>query len=122
MPRGGSLPGERRGGRQKGVPNKRTAARAEFQAGRLDVSGASPLDIILGAARAAWAQAQRPDGAIDLRMARVAADIAKDAAPYLHSKLMPASQPGGDDDMAKARRIKGMLDEIEATIDQPATE
>jgi hypothetical protein len=122
MARGGSLPGERRGGRQKGTPNKRTEARAAFQAGRLDVSGASPLDIILGAARAAWAEAHRTDGVIDLRMARVAADIAKDAAPYLHSKLMPASQPGGDDDMAKARRIKGMLDEIEGAIDQPDTE
>jgi hypothetical protein len=77
---------------------------------------------MLGAARAAWAEAHRPDGVIDLSMARVAADIAKDAAPYLHSKLMPASQPGGDDDMAKARRIKGMLDEIEGAIDQPDTE
>ena len=32
---------------------------------------------------------------IDLKKAQVAADIAKDAAPYLHSRLMPASLPGG---------------------------
>lgn len=122
MARGGSLPGERRGGRQKGSLNKRTVAKEAFKASRLDVTGVSPLDIILGAARAAWADAHGADGVIDMRKARVAADIAKDAAPYLHSRLMPASQPGGDDDMAKARRIKGMLDEIEATIDQPGTE
>lgn len=108
MPRG-SIPGERRGGRQKGVPNKRTAAKAVFAI----APGISPLEIMLGAARAAWAEAHAEDGRVDVKKAQIAADIAKDAAPYLHSRLMPAALPGGDDDMAKARRIRAALVEIE---------
>lgn len=42
MARGGSLPGERRGGRQKGSLNKRTVAKEAFKASRLDVTGVSP--------------------------------------------------------------------------------
>lgn len=120
MARGGSLPGERRGGRQKGSLNKRTVAKQAFKASLIDVSGVSPLDIMLGAARAAWAEAHSEEGRVDVRKARIAADIAKDAAPYLHSRLMPAAMPGGDDDMAKARRIKAALAEIEGATDGAA--
>ena len=120
MARGGSLPGERRGGRQKGSLNQRTVAKEAFKGSLIDVSGVSPLDIMLGAARAAWAEAHLEEGRVDVRKAQIAADIAKDAAPYLHSRLMPASMPGGDDDMAKARRIKAALAEIEGTTDGAA--
>jgi hypothetical protein len=36
MPRGGSKPGERRGGRQKGTPNKRTVQARLFREAKLD--------------------------------------------------------------------------------------
>ena len=40
MPRGGSKPGERRGGRQKGTPNKRTLDVAD----RLKTLGCDPIE------------------------------------------------------------------------------
>jgi hypothetical protein len=39
VPRGGSKPGERRGGRKKGTPNKRTAARQAA----ITASGKDPI-------------------------------------------------------------------------------
>jgi len=40
MPRGGAKPGERRGGRQRGTPNKRTAAVTET----LEALGCDPIE------------------------------------------------------------------------------
>ncbi len=67
----GSAPGERRGGRQKGVPNRRTAEReADIAA-----SGLTPLDFMLDILR----DTTRPDAD---RL-----EAAKQAAPYCHAKL-----------------------------------
>jgi hypothetical protein len=46
MPRG-SLPGERRGGRQKGTPNRATAAKAD----EIAASGMTPLDYLVSVYR-----------------------------------------------------------------------
>jgi hypothetical protein len=53
MAGGGSKPGERRGGRQKGTPNKASAARqAEVAA-----SGVTPLEVMLDNMRSAYRRA-----------------------------------------------------------------
>lgn len=62
--------GERRGGRQKGTPNKRTAAQTEALA-----SGITPLEYMLSVLR----DEDEPDN--------VRLDAAKAAAPYVHSRL-----------------------------------
>ena len=69
----GSSPGERRGGRQKGTPNKVTAARAAAIA----ESGKTPLDFMLSVLRDEDADDK------DRMWAAVA------AAPYVHPKPRP---------------------------------
>jgi hypothetical protein len=74
MPRG-SKPGERRGGRQRGTPNKKTAlVNVVFgvAAANPDIS---PLEFLLGIMRA-------PNVSAELRI-----KAAQIAAPYVHSKL-----------------------------------
>jgi hypothetical protein len=66
----GSLPGERRGGRQKGTPNKATARR-ELET---RLTGETPLDFLLQVMR---------DGVLPLG---VRIDVAKAAAPFVHPK------------------------------------
>jgi len=67
----GSKPGERRGGRKAGTPNRATAKRqAEIAA-----SGITPLEFMLNVMR---------DGKRDV-MERL--EAAKAAAPYVHPKL-----------------------------------
>ena len=70
MPRG-SEPGERRGGRKKGTPNKATAAREAA----ITASGLTPLDYLLTVMR---------DETAD-RHTRV--DAAKAAAPFVHPRM-----------------------------------
>ena len=70
MPKG-SLSGERRGGRQKGTPNRATAA----QAAAIAASGLTPLDYMLSVLRDETAP--RPE-----RM-----EAAARAAPYVHPRL-----------------------------------
>ena len=73
MPRG-SRPGERRGGRQKGTPNKKTTLRnAALSAAAADPN-LSPLDYLLNVMR---------EQTLSLET-RVAA--AREALPYFHSK------------------------------------
>ncbi len=67
----GSPKGVRQGGRQKGTPNKATAAKAR----EIEQSGLTPLAYMLEVLR---------DEALD-REARM--DAAKAAAPYVHPKL-----------------------------------
>lgn len=67
----GSKPGERRGGRIKGVPNKRTAAKAA----EIEASGLTPLDFMLNVMR-------DENHEMGLRF-----DAAKAAAPYVHARL-----------------------------------
>lgn len=71
MAGGGAKPGERRGGRAKGTPNKRTAEKVA----EIEASGLTPLDFMLNLMRNAGED-------IDLRF-----DAAKAAAPYVHARL-----------------------------------
>ena len=78
MPVGGSKPGERRGGRQKGTRNKATAAReAEIAA-----SGLTPLDFMLNLLR------DKNSSPEDRKWA------ASTAAPYVHPRLAAVEHSG----------------------------
>lgn len=84
MAGGGSNKGERRGGRQKGVPNKRT----EEKAAALAASGLLPRDYLLSVMR---------DEGNDTQ---VRVDAAKAAAPYCHSKMPQAVTHTGSVEMS----------------------
>jgi len=73
MPRG-SKPGERRGGRQKGTPNKKTILRDAAVNAAAANPNLSPLDFLLGLMR-------NPDLPSDLRIR-----MAEVAAPFVHRK------------------------------------
>src|SRR5450631_68417 len=96
MASGGSRPGERRGGRKRGTINKKTAAQHLLRA-TLQANGITPLEYMLRVMRNSHAEPERRD------------EMARAAAPYLHSK--PASQPVlpfGDAESA-ARKIRDTL-------------
>jgi hypothetical protein len=105
MPRG-SRPGERRGGRQKGTPNKATSARlAEIIA-----SGLTPLQYFL--------EVMRDKTASDhLRL-----DAAKAAAPYVHPRIGQVEPPHPDPDFVplverlKAYTRRDLLEGGDATL------
>ena len=78
--------GKKTGGRQKGVPNKRTEANRAVMAQAIS-EGISPLDVMLGAMRDAWDSGDKA----------AAANFAKDAAPYLHPKLSSIEHKGDPD-------------------------
>lgn len=67
----GAQPGERRGGRARGTPNKKT----EAQIKAVTESGMAPLDYLVSVFRDE--EVPRPE--------RI--DAAKAAAPYVHSRL-----------------------------------
>jgi hypothetical protein len=102
MPRG-SKPGERRGGRQPGTPNKKTTiVNAAFDAATSDPD-LSPLDFLLEVMRDS---SLLPDWRIKAALA---------ALPYVHMKpeRAPATDPaatarqieaGSDDPLAEAMR------------------
>jgi len=75
----GSRPGERRGGRQKGTPNKKTAYVRAVMAARSTGPNVSPLDVMLAVMR-------DPHVALDLRV-----KMALKALPRQHRKL-PAGE------------------------------
>ena len=77
----GSKPGERRGGRKKGTPNKRAAARKLA----IEKAGVTPLDYMLGV----MGNEKNPS------LMRL--DAAKSAAPYVHARLQSVTL-GGDPD------------------------
>lgn len=80
MPRTGrgSRPGEHRGGRKKGVPNRVTAEQRKA----MQDSGLAPLDYLLSVVRD---EDQSP-------LTRL--DAAKAAAPYVHAKLSAIEHSG----------------------------
>jgi hypothetical protein len=78
MPRGGSNPGERRGGRQKGTPNKKTRAFMES----VEASGLVPLEYMLAVMRDETAPPERRD------------EMAKAAAPFVHPRLAAVKVQG----------------------------
>lgn len=67
------------GGRQKGTPNKKTAATVAA----VEAGGITPLDYLLAVMRDA-------DKPADIRT-----DAAKAAAPYVHPKLAAIEHSGG---------------------------
>src|SRR5271163_4341197 len=80
MPRG-SKPGERRGGRQRGTPNKKTLLRnAAISAAAADPN-LSPLDLLLGLMR-------EPNLPLELRIS-----VAHEALPYVHSRRQDCERP-----------------------------
>lgn len=89
--------GKKTGGRQKGTPNKATAAKAA----EIAASGLTPLDYMLSVLR---------DIAND---AAIRLDAAKAAAPYVHPKLAQVELSGPDkgpielniSDNERARRL-----------------
>jgi hypothetical protein len=96
MPRG-SKPGERRGGRQRGTPNKNTELKnAVFLAAAQHRS--SPLDFMLGLMR-------DPKIPTDLRL-----DMAVAAAPFAHAK--PQAPPRVRTNPMDSSPIKGLPDAI----------
>jgi hypothetical protein len=104
MPRG-SKPGERRGGRQPGTPNKKTAlVNAAFDATTSNAD-LSPLDFLLGVMR----DSSLPP---DWRM-----KAAQTALPYVHSK--PASSPAADPAVS-AKQVDGMSEEEKRARDRKA--
>jgi hypothetical protein len=95
MPRG-SKPGERRGGRQRGTPNKKTALINTAFAATASSPDLLPLDFFLALMR-------DPSVSPDWRFR-----AAQAAAPYVHAK------PGGSpttDSAVSAKHIEGVCEE-----------
>ena len=100
MPRGGSKPGERRGGRKKGSPNNRTQATIALA----EAGGTMPLPALLSVMRywlsqvdaelAKGDEANTPVLHQALDHVRISA---KDAAPYLHATIKAQVQIPHDD-------------------------
>jgi hypothetical protein len=100
----GSKPGERRGGRQKGTPNKVNALkRAEIAA-----SGELPLDYMLRVMRDETVDPERRD------------QMARSAAPYLHAKLQAVVHP---DDKKDAQTITIVrLSDLPSDVSSPSAD
>ena len=81
MPRG-SKPGERRGGRQRGTPNKKTVLRNAAISAAAANPELTPLDFLRGVMRD---QNASPDMRIKAAQA---------AAPYVHAKPLRGAHPG----------------------------
>ena len=99
----GSTPGEHRGGRKAGTPNKASAAKAA----QIEASGLTPLDFMLQVLR---------DKKADMH---TRFEAAKAAAPYVHPKFAPTEQPKPDDtkaaDMARPTgEDTNIIDALEA--------
>ena len=95
MPRGGPRPG---GGRPKGTKDTKTRKSADRATAVAKATGKPlPLDVILMAMY----------DALDKKNLAAAASYAKDAAPYMHSKLAPlvAKSPEQQDDVPDGLRI-----------------
>jgi hypothetical protein len=96
----GSKPGERRGGRKRGTPNKATVAKtAALKAASADPA-ITPLQFLLGVMR-------DPASPTDLRI-----QVARAAAPLVHGKLTTAS-PGNLWGRAGAVGCEGFTIDIE---------
>lgn len=92
--------GRKTGGRQKGVPNKASAAKAA----EIEASGLTPLDYLLSILRDAGAEQN------------VRIDAAKAAAPYVHPRLSTVDL-GNKDDKPFATEARWAESPSEATPD-----
>src|SRR4051794_26831487 len=88
MPRG-SKPGERRGGRQRGTPNKKTALNRVAVAAAALNPDVTPLEFLLGIMR-------DPNVSPELRI-----KVAQAAAPFVH----PKAGKGGADQIAAGEKL-----------------
>lgn len=94
MPRG-AAPGERRGGRAKGTPNRRT----QEQVDAILESGDTPLDYMIGVMR-------DESAAPAVRL-----DAAGKAAPFVHPKLSSSTvSMEADIDLTSSRHVAEMTD------------
>ena len=104
----GSSPGERRGGRRKGTPNRATAAKAA----EIAASGMTPLDYMISVMRDETAS--RPE-----RL-----EAAAKAAPYVHPRLSAIeytapAEPEEDVDLSELNAeerelLRRLLESVEA--------
>lgn len=109
MPPGGSKPGERRGGRKKGTPNKATveryasadeALRAAFDVlSPQQIDQISPATVMITAMR----------GLVRARLIGQAVTLAKEAAPYFDAKLAPRGDASGDNKLVVV--VRGGLED-----------
>lgn len=85
----GSAPGERRGGRKKGTPNRRNHQLARKAA----AAGITPLEFMLKIMRK---ESLPPDASIAQIIAHESLrfEAAKAAAPYMHAKLASVEHSG----------------------------
>src|SRR5215213_5397363 len=97
MPRG-SRPGERRGGRSKGTPNKATVAKAAALTSASEDPTATPLQFLLNIMR-------DPRAPTDLRI-----KVARAAAPLAHAK--PAQSGSGARNADPAGKWDGFAIEL----------
>lgn len=118
MPRG-AKPGERRGGRQKGVPNKTSLAKEAAVA----ASGATPKDAMLRKMRFHLARADKEEakgeGADESAIASAldkATEAAEKLAPYVHPRLQAIEHMGGDPARPLQHEVTHKLDEQSAAI------
>jgi hypothetical protein len=86
----GSKPGERRGGRKKGTPNKKTAEMIRA----VQESGITPLDFMLQVMRGEPPEGAKPAEIVAFTTLRF--EAAKAAAPYLHPRLSAIECTGKD--------------------------
>jgi hypothetical protein len=98
MPRGAG-PGERRGGRQKGTPNKRTLLRAETLA-RLRIEGSDPVDFMLNVMK-------NPGVPLDMRL-----DAAARVAPFVHPRLQAVMHT---QNLSGKSELQELIEELDGT-------
>src|SRR5437588_3287443 len=95
----GSFPGERRGGRLKGTPNKATAEKRDTlnEALKLASEQLGPEEMALLAKSPANLMRFAAMELAKAGLWREATAIAKDAAPYFDKRLAPTDTGDGDD-------------------------
>lgn len=89
----GSKPGERRGGRQKGTPNKISHLARAVREARFARDGMLPLDYMLAVMR-------NEDEDPEMRF-----EAAKAAAPYMHARLVAAEVTGKDGGAIETKNV-----------------
>jgi uncharacterized protein YciW len=112
----GSKPGEHRGGRQKGTPNKATKARkADLQALALVFAKFGPEFIDTLTPARLQLIAMREAAKAGFVVSAVA--IARDVAPYYDAKLAPLIvEPPQESEEDKARRLHAAMREMRETV------
>jgi hypothetical protein len=131
MAGGGSKPGERRGGRKRGTPNKASAARQAEAA----AEGVMPCEVMLANMRFAYGRALELQALLCeledptresvewytallgevVRLRGIAQDCAKDVANYYHPKLANVTHKGDAENpilgpVTDSDRLKAMIE------------